>query len=316
MAMAFKIDEEIREGITFLIMKNEISGESVELIPQLGATVNKLSLRAGSEVRNILFCDRDAELRRNPLFRGRILFPFNDCIPSGVYTFDNITCNFPVNNEADGMAIHGYVYNKPFIIVDKKCDTDYCRVSMRLSFSASQVQGYPFALALTLVFTLSEQQLHLRFIISNTGKTKAPLSFGWHPYFTFNNNLDQTTLKIAADKYIEIDNTHLPTRRIPECTGTEFDFRDGKSIASICIDNAVTAPADGCSQLSNGHATYTLRQDTSFFKYVQIYMPEDKKSIAIEPVTAAPNNFNFTELGLITIAPGQTIDTFASVSVS
>lgn len=323
--MSFAIYPDSRNGIDFLILKNESNNEFIEIIPDLGATVNKLCLQINGKVRNILFCDDDNEILDNPLFRGRILFPFNDAIPAGIYQLNNKTYKLDVNIkrdestfhdiEADNLAIHGFIYNKKPETVLKECDREQCSVSFQFAIGKEQVTGYPFDIILTIKYILLEHELKLKFEAQNSGEVAAPLSFGWHPYFTFDNSIKNVVLKTASEKYVETDETHISTRRILDCKDSKFDFRNGKNISSLNIDNALTVPSDGYTYLFKDGQKITLHQDTKTFKYVQLYVPDDNKSIAVEPVTAATNSFNFHELGLRVLEPGEKIDTFASVRV-
>ncbi len=313
--MSFKILKEIRNGIDFLILKNESNGEYAEIIPDKGATVNKLYLLFNDSVSNILYCDSDDEILDNPLFRGRILFPFNDAIPDGAYTYNEIPYTVDINEPNENLAIHGYVYNKKFDIISEECAEDACSVTLQYALTREQMKGYPFDVTLAVTYVLKAREFDVRFEIINSGSQTAPLTFGWHPYFTFDGSIDQAILKMDATHYLETDDIHIPTRRVLECKGSSFDFSDGKDITTLVIDNAVTAPSDGFIYLTKGNRKITLFQDTKFFKYVQIFSPDDSTAIAIEPVTAGANAFNCPELGLITLEPNERIDTFASVRV-
>ncbi len=131
--MNYSININKRNGITFYILQNESNGEYAEIIPDLGATVNKLCLFTGNKVKNILFCDEDNELHRNPLFRGRLLFPYNDAIPGGLYTFNNIQYAVDINSDVDNLAMHGFIYNKKFYTTEKECSEDNCSVSFQFT---------------------------------------------------------------------------------------------------------------------------------------------------------------------------------------
>ncbi len=313
--MSFTIFTERRDDLAFLIMKNESTGEYAEIIPDLGATVHTLHLVSGDTVRSILFSDSHDEIGTNPLFRGRILFPFNDAIPHGEYTFNNTRHNLDLNAPNENLTMHGYVYDKQFRNICQECTRDSCSVSLQYTLTSDQMRGYPFNLTLTVTYILKNQEFNVRFEIINPGTEAAPLSFGWHPYFTFDGSIEGAILKMDSSHYLETDSLHIPTGRLLECNDSPFDFSKGVDITSLVIDNAVTAPSDGTVYLSKDDRTITLLQDTNFFKYVQIFSPNDGTSIALEPVSAGANCFNRPELGLITLEPDERIDTFASVRV-
>ena len=57
--------------------------------------------------------DSDEEILLNPLFRGRLLFPFNDRIPNGKYYFDGREYSFPINDKAYIMQSMAFYIKKP-----------------------------------------------------------------------------------------------------------------------------------------------------------------------------------------------------------
>jgi galactose mutarotase-like enzyme len=46
-----------------------------------------------------------------------------------------------------------------------------------------------------------------------------------------------------------------------------------------------------------------------------VFIPPDRRSIALEPVTAATNSFNMPELGRMVLAPGQLVSGTISVGL-
>jgi len=312
--MGFEIFSEKRNSVNFLILKNKSNGEYVEVIPDYGATVNKICLFLKDSIKNILYNDADGEISDNPLFRGRILFPFNDAIPGGIYKFDNKTYNFDINMKKENIALHGFIYKQSPKSISKMHNQHQCSVSFVFD-SKNQTPGYPFEISLKVTYILKEHELKVEFTILNTGKVNAPFSLGWHPYFTFDNSIDNTILILKSEKFIEVDKNLIPTRRVINCKNSQFDFHEGKNISNLDLDVGLTVSPDGYMYLSKNDMTIVLHQDVNFFKFVQLFIPDDNKSIAIEPISAGTNSFNFHELGVTVLKPKETKETFASVSV-
>ena len=102
-----------------------------------------------------------------------------------------------------------------------------------------------------------------------------------------------------------MDSRLLPAGPSRNVGGTLYDFRRARTIGDLKLDIALTSPDDGCIALSHRGRKVELRCDTSFFRYVQLFVPPDRRSIALEPITAATNSFNLPELGLRVLAPGE-----------
>jgi hypothetical protein len=58
------------------------------------------------------------ELIENKWSKSAFLFPFPNRLRDGVYHFDNVRYQFPVNNPATGNAIHGYGKSLPMEVSD------------------------------------------------------------------------------------------------------------------------------------------------------------------------------------------------------
>lgn len=59
----------------------------------------------------------------------------------------------------------------------------------------------------------------------------------------------------------------------------------------------------------NAKVKLNVTQDSSEgkYRYLQLYTPDSRKTIAVEPVTCPPNAFN-TKQDLVVLAPGHTAD--------
>src|SRR5690606_29799835 len=95
------------EGLHIISLSNVHSGERVEIVPSLGGMINELLLQSPGGLSSLLFGDQWSELRANPMYRGRLLFPFCCRIPGGRYTFQGKTYKFPINRPQEHSALHG-----------------------------------------------------------------------------------------------------------------------------------------------------------------------------------------------------------------
>ncbi len=81
------------------------------------------------------------------------------------------------------------------------------------------------------------------------------------------------------------------------------------------MDIAYRTPGGHTARLTDGHLLLEITQ-SELFQYTQIYIPPDRGSIAIEPVSAATNAFNVPALGLRVLEPGQGVDGTVTVTLS
>lgn len=297
-------------------------GALAEVVTDLGGTVHRIvledsrtSMPEGVPTREILAPATAPELRENPWFRGRLLFPFNDRIPRGRYQWEGRTFQLPVNSPEDGSALHGFVYNRPFERIGGG-PTPAGGVFLRLAsrIAPGDFPGYPFEVTLDATYLLEARRFTLELLARNSGQVPAPLAFGWHPYFTFGQRVDGLRLRADCDHYVPVDEALLPSGELRPVEGTDFDFRDGRTIGEAALDIALTAPTDGRIVLSSAADQIEVELDGEVFRYVQLFTHPDRLSLAIEPVTAATNAFNLPQLGLRTLKPGETLCGRATVS--
>lgn len=288
---------------------------SAQIIPELGGMVHKVSLLdpATDETYPILEHDSDEELISNPWYRGRILFPFNDRIPDGKYTYNNQEYQIPMNFAEEGCAIHGFVYNKPFKVIKRTTSASEASLLLRYVIPEDTLEYYPFGLTLYVTYILTDEEFKVDFYIENTGSKTAPVSLGWHPYFILGSKVDDLKLTLDSREYIPVDDDLMPTGDICLTRASSFTFDEGMEIKDQELDIALSTPDNETIELAGKGAALEFQWPKSFFEYTQIFIPPHRKSIAIEPVTGATNNFNLPALGLNEIEPEGAIEGVATI---
>lgn len=271
--------------ISFLKLINPDTQESLVFSPSLGGTI--VSLTLGSSLHQILESDSKHELQENPLFRGRLLFPFNDRIPDGKYSFQGNNYQLPINCSEDSSSIHGFLYDKEITILEQeeKSATLFWRIER------NKLPGYPFDMSLKTDIKLHNGGVTLSFTIKNEGDIPAPYALGWHSYYKTDSS---STLHAEYPYYFETDEYFLPIGDRLISSGSQFDFTEGASFSKKLLDHTFKAPANGISILKNKN--YSVKIEQKNFAYTQLFIPPDKRSIAIEPISSKPNSFNTEEV--------------------
>lgn len=279
---------EKNNNISFLKLINPKTQESIVLSPTLGGTIVSLSLGRG--LHQILTGDSDVELQTNPLFRGRLLFPFNDRIPGGKYTFQDNNYQLPKNCSEDNSALHGFIYNKDVTILEKRKS----RAILYWRTGHNKFNGYPFDMSLKTDIKLHDGGVTLSFTVKNESNMPAPYALGWHSYFKTDSS---STLKAEYPYYFDTDRYFLPVGNGIPSHGSKFDFSKDIEFSEKLLDHTFKAPTNGISILKNRN--YSVKIEQKYFAYTQLFIPPDKKSIAIEPISSKPNSFNTDEVLII-----------------
>ena len=247
--------------------------------------------------------------------QGDVLIPFPGRVAEGRYSFDGQTFQLERNDKEGPNAIHGFVRTLPW----KVRDLQPGRVTFDISLEAETYgrRGYPFSLAISVTYGLDHRGLSCSFAVQNAGRQSAPVGVGFHPYFTVGTTLvDEAEVKIPCAGYVEFNERLAPTGTILDVTGTEWDFRNYRSVGSRRFNHCYVE----LERDEEGMATASLRHVGSdraidivmdrSFSAVVVYSGDaitdaPRRALAIEPMTCATDALNHPEWGLKRLLPEE-----------
>lgn len=285
----YSLDELKIQGLNYL-----------ELTSSDGASIAQISLNQGGRLSNLVFediqvlADFEASTYENN-YASSILFPFVNRIKDGKYTFDNSKYQLSCNEGDKNNALHGLVYNKTFVCTKKVLTLNYASVTLQYKDNGKHL-GFPFKFNIDLTYTLNEKGIILSVKIANKDKKNFPFSIGWHPYF-YSKNLDNSTLNFSSNKKYVFDNQQIISGT------TDLNIEMPFQLKAVTLDD--------CYQLKTNEIYFSTPEyrfnieSTSKENFLQLYTPEIRNVIAIEPMTGAADNFN-NEIGLQTLQPNET----------
>jgi len=270
----------------------------------------------GAGLRAYTVGDRDvvdgfAEDEMCSIGRGQLLLPWPNRIEDGQYEFAGRMYQTSITEPARQNALHGLTRWVNWTAVEQAED----RVVMSLVLHPQD--GYPFTLRFDVDYHLSAGGLTIRTTAINLGGHAAPYGAGHHPYLTVGTVIDQALLKVPALLRLELNDRLIPTGRVLPNGGTAYDFLELRPIGSLRMDTAfanLVEDTDGLIrvhlQAPGGDPRITLWMEPAY-KFLMVYTPDAipdrarrRRSIAIEPMTCAPNAFRSGD-GLIVLQPGE-----------
>jgi len=237
--------------------------------------------------------------------RGQLLAPWPNRVQDGSYEFDGRRYQLAIDEPERQNAIHGLVRWSTWSVVAQEPGRAV------LAHLLHPTPGYPFMLDLRVEYSLDDDGLTVRADATNVGEEPCPYGFGAHPYLSGGDGLvDELELRVPAETAMVSDERSIPIGR-ESVAGTELDFRVAKPLGSIRLDHCFTDLArdgDGRARIELGGRA-TLWVDESF-PYVMVFtgdaLPDvARRSVAVEPMTCAPNAFRSSE-GLLRLEPGET----------
>jgi aldose 1-epimerase len=258
------------------------TGTKAVIYPALGASLQQLYVNEKPIINNIIGTPEAPKLLNSSC--AAILFPFANRINKGQYKYQGTAYQLNCNETSRGHAMHGLVYRESFDLLDTRLDEE--AATIRFVYEQDdQAAGFPFPFKIILTYTLKKEGLSLEVSVENVGTTSFPFSLGWHPYF-YSKNLEESTLSMKSNKQIQTDGTMIPT-------GVEAsDFPNPLLLNQKEFDTGFILES---SEIHYKTPEYDLRmnieQDMSK-PYVQLYIPNHRQSIAIEPMTAATDCYN------------------------
>lgn len=273
---------------------DEDGGLSFSFVPARGACLTELVIGGVP----LLDGYREAsELDTLDWGKSAILAPFPNRLRDGKYSFEGVEYQFPVNEPARNNALHGFVMDKPFEIVEESA------FSVALEYRYDGGFAYfPFPFLLRVTYSLSAADGFTAFFeMKNTGSDPMPAGLGWHPYFRLGDSADALFLQLPAAEQVLVDERMIPT-------GEKLrfdDFEVMKKIGATAFDTGFRLPEPCVARLREGTRGLEYWQDGAF-PFLQVFIPPARRSIALEPMTCNIDALNNGE-GLRVLAPGEAI---------
>ncbi|MGN6598704.1 MAG: aldose 1-epimerase family protein [Actinomycetes bacterium] len=246
---------------------------------------------------------------------GCPLIPWPNRLADGRYEWDGRNYQVPLTEPEKDNAIHGFLRWQPWALVEQ-ADS---RVVVETQIFPRK--GYPFTLHVNVEYELTDSGLVCTTTATNLGTQDLPYAHGQHPYLSPGDKgakVDDCTLTLEANKRVATDKRQLPTDVVP-VEGTEYDFRQGRSLKGLEVDYAftdLTRDADGLAWIHLDRADNrraSLWAD-EHYPYLEIYTSDtlsgdrQRAGLGSEPMTAPPNAFQ-SGSDVIRLAPEQSVTT-------
>lgn len=319
---AFSI-EKTQWGLHDLVVLRDARRGRSAFVARRGATLVSLEQVVDGVVRQFVDGYRDgAELDTRPSSRSAIMAPFANRIDDARYAFENRMHDMQPGVESAQRAMrHGFVRGVDFDAMAQHADEQGAHVTFATSvIRPGAFAGYPFAIDLSVTYSLDADGLSLHVSMRNVGDTTAPCFFGWHPYFRVGDtSVDTWELQVPAKALVRTSAEYIPLSEAEayqplDEASPSLDFRKAKPIGATHIDSAY-------AQLifdADGRARTHLRDPASGVRIamwqergvVLVFTADTvsrdvRRSVALEPMESMANAFNRPDcVDTIRLEPG------------
>ncbi len=306
----YRIVHETVDGLDKIKLINSFSGEYLAVVPAYGGNINALALKRNKMLHELIAGDDGlATLSGSSAnaYRGAKLSPFPNRVNHGVYVFQGK--KYFLDRRDDQHALHGLLWNYPLHVKEELIDHDGALLVLGQEYK-KEFHGFPFEYRIEIEYRLDYDGFSCITRIFNTSLKAIPMGDGWHPYLKLGSSIDSLLLQIPSHHQLEIDHTMIPTGKYIK----NFTFRLPTPIAEKPLDHCFQLdPVDRIVETmlidQQKNLSLVVWQQTGLkgYNFIQVYTPPDRKSIAIEPMSCAPDAFN-NKKGLLILNPEEEVE--------
>ena len=300
--MQFQIKQSTINHVAFIQLLDVEMGVNIDILTK-GALLNSwlLSQRGESHqfiMGNSLHVAKEFESQG---FRSAKMSPYVCRLYKGQYTHLNTTYTMDRFYMGEH-AIHGIMYDAEFIVQATEANEHQATVILVHHYLGSD-HGYPFPFTMHVKWILEKNnKVSVQTTVINDAAISIPIVDGWHPYFTLGESVDNCTLQFASKGKMEYDKDLLPTGNMIE----DARFSNGLKIGSLQLDDGYALDTENSSCTLQNEQFILKINPSSLYPYLQLYIPPDRNSMAIENLSGAPNAFN-NKMGLQLLKPQDNI---------
>ena len=266
-----------------------------KIYPNLGASIHGLKFKNQTIINDIHGADDLENVKA--YYKSSLLFPFPNRLEFGRFTHDNEEYELPKNDQGKH-AIHGCIANAIFEV------SRIQENEITLSYSHLSNKKFPFSFKFQIRYIATETGVQLHFSITNTDTKSFPFGIGWHPYFVLN-DINTAQVFFDADKEFITNKELIPT-------GSKRHESSCIVLKEVNLDTAYQLTNDTIALHTSDYQAIIKVPSNS---YLQAYIPNSRRSIALEPMSCLGNAFN-NEVGVQTIQPANTWNWIVTMDLS
>lgn len=286
-----------KTGVEFIILGYKgMQYDDIEawVAPAFGSNLCRLSIGE----KNIIDFDTKTLLNRG--YTGTpVLYPTPNLVRNSKFTYKGMTYNQIKRGKV--ILEHGLVHDEAWKYSLPVLKDTCVSFSTWIDFDNSNelFKAFPFRHRLSLEFSLFEDGIKILYSIENMDNMEIPFGIGLHPYFMKLSGEENMYIKIPADFVMDHISDLLPTGRLIDVGGTEYDIRNPVRIGSCNLDHVFTGIEEG-SFAEIVYRTIGMKvilEASRDFSHVVVYSPKGEDFFCIENQTCATDAHNLYDRG-------------------
>ncbi len=228
------------------------------------------------------------------------MVPFSNRIRDAAFRFRGRTIQLPQNFRPEPHAIHGHAWREPWDVLS--------RSDAALTLEYRHPAGaWPWTYVAQQMFDLTDEQLRVRFTVTNEAAEPMPVGFGLHPYFV---RTPRATVRADVGRMWQADAGLMPISLVPPPQQLLLDGAGLNPDATTLDNNFVGFGGQAVIDWPEWNARLRIDADPVYACLV-VYTPAGQDFFCVEPATNCIDGFNLadagrTDTGIIVVAPGDT----------
>lgn len=303
--------QKIPFGKSRLLRAANRNGITLDILPDYGAALNSFFIPSGdgSTLIDILdgYSHENEPEETGALYKGVFLFPFPNRLRDGVWQNEGIEFHFPINEPNRNNALHGTLFNCSFEIVETTGTAEMAFIHLRY-VSDGKNNFYPFQYQIDIEYILTDTDgLCIRTQVSNLGQKTLPFGLGWHPYFKTGKPVDDWIIQLPGVQALEVDDRMIPTGNLFPYRHFDLPQAFGTTTLDTGFQLNETERFVVQVMIPEQKLKFSVWQwaGQEGYRYVQIYSPPHRNSLAIEPMSCAANALQTGSSGIIFLEAGS-----------
>jgi len=228
-----------------------------------------------------------------------VMLPFANRIADGQFEFEGAEYRLQMNLPAESMMIHGFSRDHPW-------QTVQATPSSAVLEQGFEQPGNPYRYWARMEIDLTPSGVRIGLSVENTGPTTMPFGMGLHPWYV---KTPKALLTFQSEGTFSRDDRGLPVeplRAVPEFSTTPSPLGALPWFDGCFIGWLRTATLTWPER----RASLVIETDCAL-AHLHIYVPDDRPTVCVEPVSHAPDAINRPRLptgsAMKPLAPGETL---------
>lgn len=165
-----------------------------------------------------------------------VLYPAPNRVAGGKFSFEGRSFDWGTNDK--DRFLHALVRDLPWRFEIGPADEHGVSVECWLDFAPGTelYEKFPFEHRLSLIYSLGEQGVMVRYRVQNLGERTLPYGFALHPYFNFLGSRESAILCVPAQAHMEAVDL-MPTGRLEPLGGMAYDITAPIPVPELVLDD-------------------------------------------------------------------------------